>query len=346
MRFELAADSINKEETIVSFDNAAKNQFVVNEDSEHMPGSGMVSLSSMSADSVTLAINKIPYPKQSTRVKLNVNAIADGAYKINMTEMQAIPKLFNVWLMDAYNKDSLDIKHNPTYSFNILMSDTNSYGANRFSLVIRQDPALGVHLLAFSAAKVPSGAQINWKTENEENYTNFTVERSTDNGATFTALGGFVSSFAGVYSFTDKDPLPLGKTASSNQYRLRLQDLVGNISYSNVVTLIYGNAGTVAANSISVYPNPAIGVINLAINQNGGASGNLTVQSTGSNSSTPANTYGIRILNITGSVIKTATSAQVTWQDDVSGLAPGTYIIQVHNNTNNSEVGNSTFVKL
>jgi len=29
-------------------------------------------------------------------------------------------------------------------------------------------------------------------TENEENYTNFTIERSSDGGATFSDLGGLV----------------------------------------------------------------------------------------------------------------------------------------------------------
>jgi len=82
-----------------------------------------------------------------------------------------------VWLMDNYKKDSLDLRHNTTYTFD-MSDDPNSYGPNRFQLVIRQNPALGVHLLNFAANKASGGAQVVWKTENEQNYTNFTVERS------------------------------------------------------------------------------------------------------------------------------------------------------------------------
>ena len=138
------------------------------------------------------------FPKQQGQaVKLNVNMAADGLYTLNMTQIQGIPKIFQVWLMDAYNKDSLDMRHNQTYKFDVRIADTNTYGSNRFKLVIRQDPALGVHLLKFAAAKAPIGAQVVWNTENEENYTNFTVERSSDGGVTFTDLGGFVSKRPG-----------------------------------------------------------------------------------------------------------------------------------------------------
>ena len=75
------------------------------------------------------------------------------------------------------------MRHNQTYKFDVRISDTNTYGSNRFSLVIRQDAALAVHLLSFAASKSQGGAQVVWNTENEENYTNFTVERSSATAA-------------------------------------------------------------------------------------------------------------------------------------------------------------------
>ena len=47
LRLELAADSINKEETVIKFDNMAKNTFDINEDAQHLPGSGEVYFSSL-----------------------------------------------------------------------------------------------------------------------------------------------------------------------------------------------------------------------------------------------------------------------------------------------------------
>jgi hypothetical protein len=338
LRLELAADSINKEETIVKFDNSAKNGFVFDEDSQYMPGSGGVSLSSISPDTVSLAINAVPFPKlNQTAVKLNVNALADGTYTLNMTELKEVPQLFQIWLKDAFNKDSLDMKHNPSYSFNITKSDTNTYGSNRFKLIIRQDPALGLHLLDFAAAKASNGSQVVWKTENEENYTNFTVERSTDGGLTFGVLGGFASNALGTYSFLDRNPLQ-----GVDQYRLKLEDINGSMSYSKVVTLMYGNANSVTASAISIYPNPAIGKLNLSINP--------ALNSAAANSAVPSNNpnklYGIRIVSSSGSVLKTASINRQDWETDVSSLMPGTYFIQVVNSGDNTEVGKGTFVKL
>jgi len=183
-----------------------------------------------------------------------------------------------------------------------------------------------------------------WLTENEQNYTNFTVERSTDGGQTFTVLGGVASSALGTYSYLDKNP-----PVSSDMYRLKIQDLNGTITYSNMVTLTYGNSNRVTASNISIYPNPSNGLLNLAITQTSGSQqpGLSGLQNIGLTPSLAANTsYDIEIISITGAVVKSATSASASWQDNVSGLTPGTYIIQVVNDKDKSVVGKSTFVKM
>jgi len=342
LRVNLAADSINKDETVIRFDNSSRTKYDINEDAQYLPGSGEVSLSSMTADSVPVAINDIPFPKPAQNIKLNVNTTIDGQFSLNMIDLKSIPVLFQVWLKDAYRNDSLDFRHNSTYLFDVLHSDTNSFGSNRFSLVIRQDPALAIHLLSFGATKQTSGAQVTWNTENEQNYSNFTVERSIDGGTTFTVLGGFVSSGQGTYSFLDKNP-----ALAPDMYRLKIEDLNGTITYSNVVTLIYGNATTNIVNSnISVYPNPSTGLINLSITP---GTSQIPPLQTSINPGLPGSTskaYDIKIISITGSVIKAATSTTASWQDNISTLTPGTYIIQVLNDGDKSLVGKSTFIKM
>jgi len=350
LRLQMAADSINTDDIYIGFNSTANAKYDVNADAAYKAGQGEVKLCSFSSDGVKLAINKLPLPGAAqTVIPLFVTASDFGTYRLNMTEMAGIPQLYEVWLMDRYNKDSLDMRHNTTYTFDIT-SDTNSYGSNRFQLVIRQDPALMVHLLNFTANKATSGAQVTWKTENEENYTNFTVERSTDNGATFTVLGGFTSSAIGTYSFLDKNP-----ALSTDEYRLKLEDLNGTISYSNIVTLVYGNSTSVIAADITIYPNPASNVINLSVNKNmvGMPSANLfalqTPEATPSIGATQTNSalsYNISIINIMGSIIETTTSTQPTWQGNVSSLAPGSYFVTVTNNSNNSLVGKKAFIKL
>src|SRR6202012_4631153 len=124
------------------------------------------------------------------------------------------------------------------------LSDSASFGSNRFSIDFRQNPALMVHLLSFSAKKSLNGDQVLWSTENEANYTSFTVQKSTNNGKTFDAIDSFTSNSLSTYSFLDKYPV-----AGANQYRLMMVDLSGNITYSNVVTIMYDNTNSNANNA-------------------------------------------------------------------------------------------------
>jgi hypothetical protein len=269
-------------------------------------------------------------PVQSETIGLSVNTTASGIYQLNMKQLIGIPQLFDIWLMDAYKKDSLDMRHNTTYSFKINKDDTASFGTKRFSLVIRQNPAYAYRLLGFTAANVPNTTplvQLAWKTENEQNYTNFTVERSTDNGKTFNVLGGMQGSGAGTYSLLDKTPV-----TGQNLYRLKQEDINSAITYSQVVPVMYaGISNNLVSDNINVYPNPATNIINLSVvPQKQNATGN----------------YNIKIITNLGLMIQQATSTQPQWHSNVSSLPSGTYTIQVVNNKDGSLVGQTKFVKL
>ncbi len=347
----LNKDSVQMDEIFISFKDNAQSGYVFGEDAPQKPGFGIASLASMSSDGVALSINNLKLLPQSQSIALNVGATASGNYVLAMPEIKSVPALYSIWLMDAYKKDSVDMRQSPNYSFTINTTDAASYGANRFSIVIRQNTNLTLRLLNFSAAKATGGAKIIWKTVNEQNYTNFTVERSTNNGNTFEDLGGFVSSAEGTYSFLDKNPL-----ITNNLYRLKLADVNGAISYSQIVTLQYSTlSDNLTTTAVNVYPNPTHGMINLAINQSGGssfASGYSALQTLGStpglsnDQTVSTQSYDIRVFSITGNLVKSAKSTQPTWQSNLSDLQPGTYVIQVLNSSDKSVVGKSTFVKL
>ena len=353
LRLQLYKDAINNDDTYIGFGPGFSTKYIVNEDARYMTGQGEDGLCSISSDNVPLAINKLPFPgQQSLAIGLKVSATADGAYSLNMTQEVDIPQVYEVWLMDAYKKDSLDMKLTRTYAFNIIKADTNTYGAKRFSLVIRQaaPPALTVQLLTFTAQKANNGAQIDWTASDEQNATGFTVERSIDKRATFVEISTIMSSNVGSYSFLDRNP-----PADEDIYRLKMKDVNGVVTYSEAVTLAYQSLNpTVAAiaNNISIYPNPVSSVINMVVNQNDGgtaAGPKQTVSSITPLVPAPSDApllYDIKIINITGVVIKATTSQQPSWREDISGLTPGAYIIQVTNNSNKSIVGKSRFVKL
>jgi hypothetical protein len=118
-------------------------------------------------------------------------------------------------------------------------------------------------------------------------------------------------------------------------YRLKIEDLNGTISYSNVVTLIYSNSDD-NGNNISVYPNPATSTINLTILKNNDFKQNNIEL-----------IYNIKIINSYGLTVKTATFSQTSWKGDIGNLMPGTYFIQVINNNNDkSIIGINKFIKL
>jgi hypothetical protein len=155
-------------------------------------------------------------------------------------------------------------------------------------------------------------------------------------------MGGFTSNSQGVYNFTDKNPV----NNAVNIYRLKIEDLNGTVTYSKAVALNYGNSAT-ATSKISVYPNPASGIINMSVGQNTPVNTLSGIRDMNSSFAIKSHqSYAIKIVSVSGVVVKTATSLQPSWQDDVSTLLPGTYIVQVLDNADKSLVGKATFVKL
>jgi len=136
LRVQLAKDPVNTDEVLVVFNPTARNIYVANEDAPTFQGFGQVSLSTLSADNVALAINTLPLSPKGTTVRLVVHAKSSGLYKLNLTDIHSIPSTIDIWLKDRYRKDSLDFRQYKSYAFDI-NSDTSSYGSRRFCLVMR-----------------------------------------------------------------------------------------------------------------------------------------------------------------------------------------------------------------
>ena len=221
------------------------------------------------------------------------------------------------------------MRSNEIYSFNIYHADSTSFGGNRFKLIIRQNPALAYRLLNFAANKMSNAVQVklSWKTQFEQNYTSFTVQRSIDSGKTYQVIGSVMpSNGQGSYGMVDKNPV-----IGQNLYRLKQEYLSNNASYSNLIPILYANTGnTIFTSNINVYPNPAMNVINLSIIPQ----------------SPQTASYNITVTSSSGIVVSQVVSKQPTWQDNVSDLLPGTYVIRVTNDSNNSLVGETKFVKM
>ena len=351
LRLKLSIDSNNYDDLAIVFNAKASPKYSPAEDVSYLKGEGAAEgISTISADGTKLSINSLPLPgRLPSVVPLSIDANYSGLITLRRTQLDQIPKLYEIWLKDKLKGDSLDMRNNSTYVFNVNASDTSTYGDNRFELLFRQNAALMVHLLGFSASKASAGTQVSWTTENEDYYTNFALQRSNDGGATFATISGFLSSSQGTYSSLDGNPKP-----GANAYRLQITDLNGNISYSNVITLIYGNLpNSNTISDITVYPNPARTVINLTIHPSTVAESgeSLTLAGTGNSNQRTSTTaissaYRINIVTANGLLVRSANTTDTQWQQNVGDLMPGSYIIKVINTKNNSLVGTNTFVKL
>jgi len=324
LRLQMALDSVNTDESIIQFSSGAKNTYVFNEDAPYRVGTGKVSLSSISGDNKALAINQLPLSNGLT-IPLKISASANGNYTLNLKDIKGVPALYDIWLKDTFTKDSVNMRATASYSFSIT-SDTTSTGSKRFTLMVKQNPALAYQLLSFNAEKTGTRqVKITWTTKNEQNYTNFTIQRSTDFGNSYQSIGGMVSSGQGQYELIDPSP----KTGH-DFYVLKSEDINGTISYSNFADVQFQDNAGDKAGSLSCYPNPTVNTINLTI----------TPKKQGST------TYNIRISNSTGLVVKTAVTNETSWQSNVGNLLTGTYLVQVIDAKDNSIVGQTKFVKL
>jgi hypothetical protein len=341
LSLKMIFDQYNYDDIAIGFNPAMTTLYNYQYDSRYLKGiNALEGLSSLSVDGVPLSVNLVPLPKQTPLViRLDVEAQSSRIFTLERTELDSLSPIYEVWLMDKYKKDSLDLRANTSYTFLIDKKDSSSFGSNRFSIVIREDPMLQVHLLSFGAVREASAAKITWTTENEENYTRFAVERSIDGSSSFFDLDTLTADALGNYAFEDKSTIN-----GLDFYRLKVTDLNGVVSYSNVLTLTFGSAA-LANSNISIYPNPSNGIINLEISPGGASQTQDPAQSLAAVSAVRVASYGIKIININGSIIKTASSASPTWQENMANLAPGTYFIVVVNSNDNSLIGKSSFIK-
>ena len=135
LKIKLQLDSAALDETLLMFRHSASCTYSSSQDAPYFAGFGKGSLSSATRDGVNCAIQTVPFTPGCS-IPLKVTAKNDGVYLLKTSFTKNIPANLGIWLKDAYRKDSLNLRL-WNYRFDIIKSDTNSYGAHRFSVVIR-----------------------------------------------------------------------------------------------------------------------------------------------------------------------------------------------------------------
>ncbi|MBL7698987.1 MAG: T9SS type A sorting domain-containing protein [Chitinophagaceae bacterium] len=181
---------------------------------------------------------------------------------------------------------------NLTNGFRGSLDDFKIYNRTLTSAEV-QNLALPVTLEYFRAKKLRGPIELSWKTQLESNVSHFELQKSTD-GNNFSNIENIA---AGKYTYTAYDVF--GGTGMA-WYRLKVVDVDGKISFSNVVRI-----STKEDETMRFFPNPVKGKLQLM-----GSSG-----------------YGtITIINNSGMIVKQKRSPANNIID-VSDLAPGLYYI-------------------
>lgn len=119
--------------------------------------------------------------------------------------------------------------------------------------------ALPLSLLSFQALNQESEILLQWVTTAEHNASHFIVERS-DGDNNFVPIDKVIalgnSSTTNHYSIIDTEPMP-----GNNLYRLKMLDLDGSFTFSNVVLVRMGDTGV----KIIAFPNPVRDFVNIKL---------------------------------------------------------------------------------
>ncbi len=325
LRVKLAKDTINTDDIMLLFEPSASNKFEQYVDVERIDGMSNVStLGSYSSDSLhMLGINHLHSIDSTTRIKLYVNvSSSNGTDTLSGSGFESLDNRYTVWLLDHYKKDSLQFSLYKKYLFNISNSDTASYGANRFEIVFRKQGALIYRLLSFTGTPAKGTIQLNWTTSGEGDSSRFELQRLNSSGQ-FITVNQQQANGSGAYNYLDTAPL-----AGNNSYRLQQTDSYGVVTYSNVITISSSTTkGGDTQPVISLFPNPVVSQFTITINQNA-----------------PANVI-LKVTDALGQVVISKQMPGTNIQQSVSGLLPGSYVVQIIDKATQNAVGMVKFVK-
>ncbi len=250
LRINLTANNFN-EETVVLFDQQYSATADRN-DSKYFPGYD-ITMATLSSDKTPLAINLMPNVSNVEEIKLSVLAKQSAPMAMSFSQMNLDDT--NMWLADSYLGTLTQVSSSTNYNFTVDKNVPTSFGDDRFKLIMAPTP-LAVKLKTFEVTKTSKSAKLSWATVSEVNNDKFEIEHST-NGKDFKKVGEVkgngTSSVLNSYSFNDFSP-----ENGVNYYRLKQLDFNSKFDYSIIKSVNFD----LNAAMLSMYPNPAIDVIN------------------------------------------------------------------------------------
>ena len=163
---------------------------------------------------------------------------------------------------------------------------------------------LPVELINFNAELINKSTVLSWKTGNEINVNNYTIQASID-AFHFKEIGTIIASNKKQYYFTDANP-----ANGLNYYQLKIKDDNGSYKLSEVNSVSLLNN----EERFTLFPNPAQQFFTVSFKQNSYTN------------------IEIVIADITGRIIKTTKVFSPVTNINLQNVEKGIYIIQVKEN--------------
>lgn len=271
-------------------------------DAQDLDGiSPQVYLSAVSADGQRMAIDMLAPLDGTKKIPLYVNSASSGLFSLVKTELEAIPPVYDVWLMDRMSADSLDLRANSEYRFRISKTDSSSFGDQRFEIHIRRKNLPPYQLVSFTGEMNQGKPLLKWNALNDYAYVTYTLQRQNESG--FGAIYERPSAGLGAYMFSDTSA-----RSGSYTYRLRQTDAQGKVTFSEPVTV--SMLAKPAGASSSVYPNPATRFITIHLDER--------LQAT-----------QLRILDLGGRVLLSVAVSGNDFRQNIAPLKPGMYVAEI-----------------
>lgn len=170
----------------------------------------------------------------------------NGDLMYNDTKISEVPYIINSYVPELLSYKLLSLSAVQT-SFNYAYIDRAGVVGDTGIYTIQWTTPLPVKLLSFAGHVQECNATINWKTEDETNFSHFNILHSTD-GQRFKKVESIETNLNGTYSYSQ------ALSHKFNYYKLELIDLDGTQSYSKVVMLQNEKCNLLQP---VIYPNPA-----------------------------------------------------------------------------------------
>ncbi|RYY55006.1 MAG: T9SS type A sorting domain-containing protein [Chitinophagaceae bacterium] len=151
----------------------------------------------------------------------------------------------NNWTLHSYTSSSFNTTL-AAGTYDLVLEYYEQNGQNRVNFNMLQNAVLPIELVSFTGKQRNGALDLSWKISDDSNPAYFEVEKSAD-GMSFGKIGTVKANSNVSYTYTDA-----AVTTGNSFYRMKMTDLTGVVTYSNVLSF---RTNATVSQGINIYPS-------------------------------------------------------------------------------------------